>query len=67
MRVSTPGLFSTRIDRTCLRPVRSAAGRLELLEAEQLLGSWLAHDAQPTMSRAACAGRDHRVHVLLAR
>ena len=39
-----------------LAPRPHPAGRLELLEAQQLLGAWLAHDAQPTMSRAAWPG-----------
>ena len=39
-----------------MRPVCMLAGGLELLEAQQLLGAGLAHDAQPTMSRAAAPG-----------
>ena len=46
-RVRTPGLFSTRIERMCLRPVLQVAGRLELVEADQLLGPWLTHALSP--------------------
>ena len=35
---------------------RQPAGRLELLEGQELLGARLAHADQPTMSRAAAPG-----------
>ena len=52
MRVSTPGLFSTRIESTCLRPVcrPPAASRSARLRTSLVPGS---PTAQPTMSRAA--------------
>ena len=43
IRASTPGLFSLRIDRTCLRPVLTPAGDLEVVEVQDLLGGRLAH------------------------
>ena len=51
IRARTPGLFSTRIERMCLRPVELPAG-LEVLEAEQVRVV-PARSHQPTMSRAA--------------
>ena len=63
MRVSTPGLFSTSTDSTCLRPGVDVARGLEVLEAQDFFCSWLAH--QPTMSLRGGAGGDHRVAVLL--
>ena len=50
IRARTPGWFSTSSERMCLRPVSWRLG-LEVLEADDVLGSRLAH--QPTMSRAA--------------
>ena len=52
MRVSTPGLFSTRIERMCLRPVwmPPAASRSARFRTSLVPGS---PTAQPTMSRAA--------------
>ena len=55
MRVSTPGLFSTRIERMCLRPVRtpadassSSSERISLVAGSPM--------TQPTISRAAAPG-----------
>ena len=56
MRVRTPGLFSTRIDRTCLRPVRSPPAASSSSRLRHLLRPRLAHDRHPTMSRAAWPG-----------
>ena len=55
IRVRTPGLFSTRIDRTCLRPVRipPAASSSSRLSSSFVPGS---PTAQPSMSRAAAPG-----------
>ena len=52
MRASTPGLFSTRIDRMCLRPVRlpPLTCRSSRFRTSFVPGSPI---AQPTMSRAA--------------
>ena len=55
-RVSTPGLFSTRIERMCLRPVRKpAVASSSSSDSSSALvpGSPI---AQPTMSRAAAPG-----------
>src|SRR3954447_20270351 len=66
MRVSTPGLFSTRMVRTCLRPDRiwPLASRSSRFSISLIPGSpiALAHH----LARGG-ARRDHRVHVLLAR
>src|SRR3954449_4694945 len=66
MRVSTPGLFSTRIDRTCLRPVRICpdASRSSRFSSSLTPGS-----PMRSAHHLACGGtrRDHRIYVLLAR
>src|SRR5690349_19655582 len=66
MRVSTPGLFSTRIERMCLRPVRrptdassSSSDRTSLVPGSPMRS---AHHFPGRGAR-----RDHRVHVRLAR
>ncbi len=68
MRVRTPGLFSTRIERTCLRPVRkpAVASRSSRLRSSSLVpGSPMtARLSRPC--RARPGRRDHRVDVLLA-
>ena len=64
MRVSTPGLFSTSTDSTCLRPVWMLPGGLEILEPQDLLCPWFAHRAHHVPCGGA--GGDHRVAVLLA-
>ena len=57
MRVRTPGPVLDEDGEDVLAPGAHAAGGLELLEAEHLvLGPWLAHRAQPSMSRAAAPG-----------
>jgi hypothetical protein len=55
MRVSTPGLFSTRMVRTCLRPDRiwPLASRSSSESSSLVPGSPI---AQPTISRAAAPG-----------
>src|SRR3954447_21180265 len=65
MRASTPGLFSTRIDRMCLRPVwmpplasRSARFRTSFVPGSPI------RSADHVAGRLA--RRDHRVAVLLA-
>src|SRR3954470_16391948 len=65
MRVSTPGLFSTRIVRTCLRPDRiwPLASRSSRDSSSLVPGSPMA--SAHHLARGG-AGRDHRVHVLLA-
>ena len=52
MRASTPGLFSARIDSTCLRPVRPPplTSRSSRTSTSLVPGSPI---GQPTMSRAA--------------
>ena len=54
MRVSTPGLFSTRIERMCLRPVRTAvvASSSSSVSGSLVPGSPIS----PTISRAAAPG-----------
>src|SRR5436305_8503034 len=79
-RARTPGLFSTRIERTCLRPVRMppAASRSSRLRTSDVAGSpnsllptpnpgnrLLAASAHHVSCRLA--GGDHRITVLLAR
>src|SRR3954471_16840938 len=65
MRVSTPGLFSTRMVRTCLGPdlIWPLASRSSRESSSLVPGSPMtsAHH----LARGG-AGRDHRVHVLLA-
>ena len=56
IRARTPGRFSTRIERTCLRPVSApaAASRSSSLIRSGVPASMLSSpDRQPTMSRAA--------------
>src|SRR3954462_14632798 len=61
IRARTPGRFSTRIERTCLRPVSSpaAASRSSSLIRSGVPASISAHHVP-----GGCAGRDHRVAVL---
>ena len=58
MRASTPGLFSTWIERMCLRPL-SWPGHVQVLELDQLRGPGLHQRTAlgaSTMSRAAWPG-----------
>ena len=66
MRVSTPDLFSTRIESTCLRPVRrlAAASSSSRLSGSLVPGSPM---RSPHHLARGVAGGDHRVGVLLAR
>ena len=54
IRVSTPGLFSTRIERMCLRPVRSpATASSSSSDSISLVAGSPISPPHPTMSRAA--------------
>src|SRR5688572_1319857 len=66
IRVRTPGLFSTRIERMCLRPVRTPA---DASSSSRVSGSFVPGSPMPLPHHLARggAGRDHRVGVLLAR
>src|ERR1700716_952931 len=70
MRVSTPDLFSTRIESTCLRPVRRlvAASSSSRLSGSFVPGSPLRRPfrSSPHLARGLSGG-DHRIGVLLAR
>src|SRR3954453_16511449 len=65
-RASTPGLFSTRIDRTCLRPVRSpeTASSSSRFRTSAVPGSpiALAHHVPRGL-----AGGNHRIALFLTR
>src|SRR3954467_90925 len=65
MRVSTPGLFSTRIDSVCLRPVCSAtdASSSSRLSSSFVPGSPISAHHVPRRR----AGGDHGIDVLLRR
>src|SRR5579884_4010300 len=74
IRVRTPGLFSTRIERTCLRPVRTppAASSSSSERTSLVAGSPIStppRGSSPSPDHIPCrlTGRDHRVCVLLTR
>src|SRR5271167_2576763 len=62
MRVSTPDLFSTRIDSTCLRPVRmlAAASSSSRLSGSLVAGSPIAELTPPSRVPAARPGSSDR-------
>src|SRR2546421_444656 len=63
IRVRTPGLFSTRIERMCLRPVRSPpAASSSSSERTSLVPGSPKALAHHVAGRLAC--RDHRIGVL---
>src|SRR5579884_2777951 len=73
IRVRTPGLFSTRMDRMCLRPVRTppAASSWSSERISWVAGSpiscWLRCPPSAHHVPGRLAGRDHRIGVLLTR
>src|SRR5690242_7737489 len=68
IRVRTPGLFSTRIDSTCLRPVRRPATASSWSSERTSLVPGSPMTATPLTDHVASGlpRRNHRVRVLLA-